>query len=236
MNGSRLNRLRARDQNPRAPPIGGRVSGGTTAWNARPHDGRRLRSAVLPEPTGYRVKRKLLGPPLHSERLQHETLGRPTALAVFASDNLSSCAYATEEILRVLVDRRPRRRRDLLVGHPDHHRPAGGPRVPDPVLPADDQGLPVGRRRVHRHPRQLRPAPRTGRRRRAADRLHPHGGSVRRRRQPMPSPRRVPSTGAGVKHWIAIGFILRHRLRKPARHQGVRQAVRRHRRTSSSST
>ncbi len=58
---------------------------------------------MLAEPLGYRMKRKLLGAPLHSERLQHETLGRPTALAVFASDNLSSCAYATEEILRVLV-------------------------------------------------------------------------------------------------------------------------------------
>src|SRR5690606_41164396 len=30
-------------------------------------------------------------------------LGKPTALAVFASDNLSSSAYATEEILHVLV-------------------------------------------------------------------------------------------------------------------------------------
>ena len=57
----------------------------------------------LPEPISYRLKNKLLGPPLHSERLEHETLGRPTALAVFASDNLSSCAYATEEILRVMV-------------------------------------------------------------------------------------------------------------------------------------
>ncbi|MCU1502905.1 MAG: nucleic acid binding OB-fold tRNA/helicase-type, partial [Ilumatobacteraceae bacterium] len=57
----------------------------------------------LAEPISYRLKRKLLGAPLHSERLEHETLGRPTALAVFASDNLSSCAYATEEILRVLV-------------------------------------------------------------------------------------------------------------------------------------
>ena len=38
-----------------------------------------------------------------SDRLEHETLGKPTALAVFASDNLSSCAYATEEILRVLI-------------------------------------------------------------------------------------------------------------------------------------
>ena len=57
----------------------------------------------IPEPLGYRLKNKVLGPPLHSDRLEHETLGRPTALAVFASDNLSSCAYATEEILRVLV-------------------------------------------------------------------------------------------------------------------------------------
>src|SRR5215211_1224421 len=56
-----------------------------------------------PEPLGYRLKNRVLGQPLHTERLEHETLGRPTALAVFASDNLSSCAYATEEILRVLV-------------------------------------------------------------------------------------------------------------------------------------
>jgi amino acid transporter len=60
-------------------------------------------SAVIPEPIKYRLKNALLGPPLHTDRLEHETLGRPTALAVFASDNLSSCAYATEEILRVLV-------------------------------------------------------------------------------------------------------------------------------------
>jgi amino acid transporter len=51
----------------------------------------------------YRLKNKMLGPPLHTEELAHERLGKPTALAVFASDNLSSCAYATEEILRVLV-------------------------------------------------------------------------------------------------------------------------------------
>jgi amino acid transporter len=38
-----------------------------------------------------------------TERLAHERLGKTTALAVFASDNLSSSAYATEEILRVLV-------------------------------------------------------------------------------------------------------------------------------------
>jgi amino acid transporter len=57
----------------------------------------------VPERLGYRLKIRLLGLPLHTEELAHERLGRPTALAVFASDNLSSSAYATEEILRVLV-------------------------------------------------------------------------------------------------------------------------------------
>ena len=62
-----------------------------------------------PDPLRYRLKNKLLGPPLHTEELEHERLGKPTALAVFASDNLSSSAYATEEILRVLdPDRRAR--------------------------------------------------------------------------------------------------------------------------------
>src|SRR5687767_5909403 len=49
------------------------------------------------------AKRLLLGRPLATSRLEHERLGNPTALAVFASDNLSSSAYATEEILRVLI-------------------------------------------------------------------------------------------------------------------------------------
>jgi amino acid transporter len=57
----------------------------------------------LPEPLGYRVKKRLLGPPLHSDQLAHERLGKPTALAVFASDCISSSSYATEEILRALV-------------------------------------------------------------------------------------------------------------------------------------
>jgi amino acid transporter len=57
----------------------------------------------VPETRLYRLKTRLLGPPLYTEDLAHERLGKPTALAVFASDNLSSSAYATEEILRVLV-------------------------------------------------------------------------------------------------------------------------------------
>ena len=53
--------------------------------------------------TGYAIKRLLLGRPLATSRLEHERLGKPTALAVFSSDNMSSVAYATEEILRVLI-------------------------------------------------------------------------------------------------------------------------------------
>ncbi|MGH9023322.1 MAG: amino acid permease [Acidimicrobiia bacterium] len=61
-------------------------------------------SSILPEPGWrHRFKFRLLGRPLHSEALEHETLGKPTALAVFASDNLSSAAYATEQILVQLV-------------------------------------------------------------------------------------------------------------------------------------
>lgn len=54
-------------------------------------------------PWTYRFKNRVLGRPLDTEQLIHERLGKPTALAVFASDNLSSSAYATEEILRVLL-------------------------------------------------------------------------------------------------------------------------------------
>jgi len=57
----------------------------------------------LPESRRYRLKNKLLGPPLPTDALEHERLGIPTALAVFSSDCISSSAYATEEILRVLV-------------------------------------------------------------------------------------------------------------------------------------
>ena len=54
-------------------------------------------------PASYLLKRLVLGKPLATSRLEHERLGKPTALAVFSSDNMSSVAYATEEILRVLI-------------------------------------------------------------------------------------------------------------------------------------
>src|SRR6059036_3544360 len=49
------------------------------------------------------VKRLLVGAPMPLAQARHERLGKAVALAVFASDPLSSVAYATEEILLVLV-------------------------------------------------------------------------------------------------------------------------------------
>ncbi len=49
------------------------------------------------------VKRLIVGSPFPTAQARHERLGKATALAVFASDPLSSVAYATEEILIFLV-------------------------------------------------------------------------------------------------------------------------------------
>ncbi|MET0852789.1 MAG: APC family permease [Candidatus Rokuibacteriota bacterium] len=49
------------------------------------------------------VKRFFVGAPMSLAQARHERLGNAVALAIFASDPLSSVAYATEEILHVLV-------------------------------------------------------------------------------------------------------------------------------------
>jgi amino acid transporter len=49
------------------------------------------------------LKRVIVGHPIPSELAHHERLSRTTGLAVLSSDPLSSVAYATEEILRVLI-------------------------------------------------------------------------------------------------------------------------------------
>lgn len=51
----------------------------------------------------FSLKRFLFGDPLASSQLAHEKLTKIKALAVFSSDALSSVAYATEEILFVLI-------------------------------------------------------------------------------------------------------------------------------------
>jgi amino acid transporter len=77
--------------------------GGPAEYEAPVPASSQPRVPLPPDSAAYRLKRKLLGKPMHSEQLENERLGKPTALAVFASDNLSSSAYATEEILHVLV-------------------------------------------------------------------------------------------------------------------------------------
>jgi amino acid transporter len=62
-----------------------------------PAPSRRYQSA------GYRAKRLMLGPPFKTSELVHERISKRVALAVFSSDPISSTAYATEEILLVLV-------------------------------------------------------------------------------------------------------------------------------------
>ena len=102
-----------------------------------------------------RLKRLVVGKPIASSEEQHQRLGEPTALAVFASDAISSTAYATEEILLVLV-RGGRRTRPLQVPGPDRDRrgrPAGDRRH---QLPPDDLRLPRRRRRLRREPREPR--------------------------------------------------------------------------------
>ncbi len=49
------------------------------------------------------LKRFFVGAPMSLAQARHERLGNAVALAIFASDPLSSVAYATEEILHVLV-------------------------------------------------------------------------------------------------------------------------------------
>src|SRR5258706_10077515 len=49
------------------------------------------------------LKRLLLGRPLRSADQEHQRLIKVIALAIFSSDAISSTAYATEEILHVLV-------------------------------------------------------------------------------------------------------------------------------------
>jgi hypothetical protein len=65
-----------------------------------PRDGFRPASAAWPL---YRCKRLALGPPLQTSRLVHERLRKLVALAVLASDAISSSAYGTEQVMLPLL-------------------------------------------------------------------------------------------------------------------------------------
>ncbi len=57
----------------------------------------------LPESLGYRIKKRLLGPPLVNAQLHTERLSKPIALGVLAPDCISSTAYGSEEMLVILI-------------------------------------------------------------------------------------------------------------------------------------
>ena len=98
-------------------PLSGRKVGDRRVRIERPHSAyfrytgpgqlTAKRAANVPK-TGIgrawaRVKAVAIGRPLASEEEIGERLSKPKALAVFSSDAISSSAYASEEILRILV-------------------------------------------------------------------------------------------------------------------------------------
>jgi hypothetical protein len=62
-----------------------------------------VREVACFTPVYEALKRLLVGRPLPSAEQEHQRLPKMIALAVFSSDAISSTAYATEEILHVLV-------------------------------------------------------------------------------------------------------------------------------------
>src|SRR5688572_33122935 len=64
-------------------------------------------TSILERATDYKpphtFRSWLIGRPLQTADAQHETIGKAVGLAVFASDALSSNAYATQEILVILA-------------------------------------------------------------------------------------------------------------------------------------
>ena len=136
---------------------------------------------------------------------------------------MSSSAYASEEMLRILVPIGGLGR--LLDRHAAHRRHPGRPRRRDDLLPGRRPLVPEGGRLLRREPRQLRPQHRPDRRRRPAHQLHDHrrrvGGGRGGRHRSRP-PRRSGATA------VPLSIALRRapRLRQPARDPGSRAGVR----------
>ena len=98
-------------------PLHGRKMGDRRVRVARPHSpyfrysgpGQLVARQAASLPTSrtgrliFRLKSLVFGRPLASEEEIGERLSKKKALAIFSSDAISSSAYATEEILRVLI-------------------------------------------------------------------------------------------------------------------------------------
>jgi amino acid transporter len=57
----------------------------------------------LPETLGYKLKRRLLGPPLVNDQMGEQRLSRAIGLGVLSPDGISSAAYGTEEMLIAML-------------------------------------------------------------------------------------------------------------------------------------
>ena len=204
--GRKLADRRVRVERPHSPyfrytrPEPARRQGGRepAAHAARP---RRRAARALP-----------IGRPLASEEEIGERLSKKKALAIFSSDAISSSAYATEEILRVLILAGAGARSWSRRGRGRHRRAA---RRRFDLVPAGLLRLPVGRRRVRRGAREPGPALRPHRGGRAAHRLrHDRRGLDGLGRRPdrlgRPGAR---SRSASRSAWLSITLITIANLR-----------------------
>ena len=178
-------------------------------------------SAQAKSSTGSLAKRFLVGRAFSSQHLEHTLLPKILALPVFASDALSSVAYATGEILIALT---------IATTSPDEVRDAdlvrdrGADGDRRELVSADRPRLPQRRRGLHREqgePRHVRGARRGCR---TAVRLHDDGDRLdrgRRVRDRVGVPVGEPAQGRPVDH------VRRARDdREPPRRARVRHVVR----------
>lgn len=92
-------RTAADDQNAHGDNLAPAENGRTRAWLGKLYGGAILCGVSLLS----RTKRVLIGPPLATKELAAQRLIKLIALAIFSSDAISSTAYATEEVLFVLI-------------------------------------------------------------------------------------------------------------------------------------
>ncbi len=167
------------------------------------------------------VKEWLIGRPLASVEDIDQRLSKRLALPIFSSDAISSSAYATEEILRVLVLAGARGPVPVDPGRDRDLRAAGGGRD---LLSPGLLRLSRRRRRVRRGPPGAVADPRARRRGRPAHRLRDDGrrvdviGDGPADLDPA-GPRAVAPAGRGRRDRLDHG-------RQPARAAGVGQPVR----------
>ena len=177
-----------------------------------------------------RVRRLVVGRPMQTGQLEETLLPKTLALPIFASDPLSSVAYATESALVVL----------LAVS-----ATVGAPRLPDldrdrraardrrRLVHADRARLRDERRRLHRRAREPRHAAEPRRRRRAPHRLRADGRRLDLGRDLRDHVVRAVARSA-TRSRLSLACLAADRAREPARRARVGARSSRCRRTSSS--